>query len=77
MLGLILTTLIGYGGLVVFGAFSSCGIEAVEAKPFVLLCPYPLDLFSEFRNAAEAMIAGACILIRPYVYRRPNTCDFQ
>lgn len=49
----------------VVGAFSSCSIEAVEAKPFNLNCLYPLDLFSELRNAAEAFFALAGVTTRP------------
>lgn len=50
------------------GAFSSCSIEAVEAKPFNLLCLYLFGLFSEFRNADEASCAAADILSRPCIY---------
>jgi hypothetical protein len=50
------------------GAFSSCSIEAVEAKPFNLLYLYLLDLLSEFRNVKEAIHATAGIVSRPCVY---------
>lgn len=62
LVGSIFTGLIGCG---VVGAFSSCSIEAVEAKPFNLICPYLLDIFSELRNAAEAIFALAGVTIRP------------